>query len=99
MIGRRAAGRGCGRLLGESRHRKRETGESEEDGLLHHTSPLWIADDAVIGLDWGPAMTGTFPRMTADPMCVTTHNHVSVFVTPGYDPSAKLPRGDMIGAS
>lgn len=42
-------------------------------------------------------MTGTFPRMTADPMCVTTDNHVSVFVTPGYDPSAKPPRDDMIG--
>jgi hypothetical protein len=44
-------------------------------------------------------MTGTFPRMTVDPMCVTTHNHVSAIVTPGYDPSAKTPRGDMIGAS
>ncbi len=43
-------------------------------------------------------MTGTFHRMTAHPMCVTAHNRVSVFVTPGYGQSAKLRRGDMIGA-
>lgn len=42
-------------------------------------------------------MTGTFLRMTAPPMCVTAHNRMSVFVTLGYGPSAKLRRGDMIG--
>ncbi len=43
-------------------------------------------------------MTGGFLRMTAAPVYVTSHNLVSVFVTPGYDLSAKMRRGDMIDA-